>query len=49
MEDKEISRRLKGFETVWKRVGAAKSAVGAAEAKGLKLMPGKSRGRGRQP
>ncbi len=41
MDNKEISKRLEGFEEVWKRVTAARtgdapSADGAAE-----LMPGK--------
>ena len=41
MDNKEISKRLEGFEEVWKRVTAARtgdapSAGGAAE-----LMPGK--------
>lgn len=44
MEDRDIQRRLQGFEAVWKRVGAAKgSAAAAAQAQGLKLMPGKNR------
>ena len=47
MDDREIDRRLKGFEAVWKRVGAAKSAAAAAEARGLKLMPGQSGSRRR--
>lgn len=41
MDNKEISKRLEGFEEVWKRVTAARTedapnAGGAAE-----LMPGK--------
>ena len=49
MEDKDIQRRLRGFEAVWKRVGAAKgSAAAAAQAQGLKLMPGRGRTAGGQ-
>ena len=44
MDDKDIARRLKGFDAVWKRVGAAKaSAANAAAAAKLPLMPGKNR------
>ena len=48
MDDNDIKRRLKGFDAVWKRVGSAKSASAAAEKKGVKLMPGKSRSNGGQ-
>ena len=48
MDDKDIARRLKGFEAVWRRVGNAKSASGTAAAKGLKLMPGKAKPSGGQ-
>lgn len=48
MEDRDIRRRLEGFENVWKRVSAAGSAGAAAQAKGLKLMPGKSRAAGKR-
>ena len=43
MTDKDIAQGLKGFEAVWKRVGASKSASAAASKKGVKLMPGKAR------
>ena len=43
MTDKDIAQGLKGFEAVWKRVGAAKSASAAAAKKGVPLMPGKTR------
>ena len=43
MTDKDIVNRLKGFEAVWKRVGAVRSASAAAEKKGVKLMPGKAK------
>ena len=47
MDDKTIARRLKGFEAVWQRLGAAKSAQAHAQAHaqaaGLPLMPGRRR------
>ena len=44
MDDRDIAQRLKGFEAVWKRVGAAKAnAANAAAAAKLPLMPGKNR------
>ena len=39
ISDREWSRRLRGFETVWKRVGAAKAPEVTAEQCGVKLMP----------
>lgn len=44
--DKRIYESLKGFESVWRRVAAAKSAAGAAETRAMKLMP-KKQERGR--
>ncbi len=39
--DKKTLETLKGFETVWRRVGAVKSAAAAAEGANVKLMPGR--------
>lgn len=43
MDDKTIAERLKNFNAVWQRLGAAKSAQAHAQAAGLPLMPGKRR------
>ena len=43
MTDKDIAQRLKGFEAVWRRVGATRSAAAAAEKRGVKLMPGRAK------
>lgn len=37
----QLARQLEGFEAVWKRVTASKSAAGAAQNRDLKLMPKK--------
>ena len=43
MDNKKIAERLKGFEAVWKRVGAARAdPVSAAGSAGVRLMPGKN-------
>jgi len=48
-KDREFAEKLKGFETVWKRVSGSKTAQGSAGRSGVKLMPGKcgKKGRGR--
>ncbi|MBR0199624.1 MAG: hypothetical protein IJQ42_05610 [Oscillospiraceae bacterium] len=44
--DLELQRKLRSFEAVWRRVSASRDPRKAAEAGGLKLMPGKCRRRG---
>ena len=43
MTDRDIAQGLRGFEAVWKRVGAVKSASAAATKKGVTLMPGRAK------
>jgi hypothetical protein len=40
--DREFARRLRSFETVWRRVSAAKAPRETAEKLGVKLMPRQS-------
>ena len=48
LSDRELQRRLRGFEAVWRRVAAAKSPRETAEKHGVKLMPRKGCCRGRK-
>ena len=47
MKEREIAEKLKSFDSVWRRVRAAKSAREAASERGVRLMPGKKRKGGR--
>lgn len=42
ISDRELSRRLRGFMAVWRRVGAARSPEAAAAHCGVRLMPRKN-------
>ena len=46
--DRELQRRLRNFDAVWSRVGAAGAPRETAERCGVKLMPRKNCCRGRQ-
>ena len=48
LSDRELQRRLRNFEAVWRRVSAAKSPRETAEKHGVKLMPRKNCCRRRQ-
>ena len=47
LSDRELQRRLRRFEEVWRRIGAAKAPGETAECCGVKLMPRQRRRCGR--
>lgn len=43
LTDRELARRLRNFEAVWRRVGATKEPKETAERCGVQLMPRQGR------